>query len=88
MSCQIDQHEAAKRLTGGDPLAYDLKKDGTLVVIAHDGKKFRFSSDQVKAILAPKTASKTAGKQASNSRKASPPRAKAARSQSQAADRQ
>jgi hypothetical protein len=37
----------AAALVGGKPLAYQAYEDGSLVVIADSGKKFRFSADQV-----------------------------------------
>ncbi len=44
---KIDHLTIAKSLTGGQPLAYAVKDDGSLVVVAHTGQKFRFTADQV-----------------------------------------
>jgi hypothetical protein len=44
---QIDYKLTAEILTGGEPMAFKDLPDGTLVVIAHDGKKHRFTPEQV-----------------------------------------
>lgn len=47
MSAKLDHLAIAKSLTNGQPLAYAIKDDGSLVVVAHTGQKFRFTADQV-----------------------------------------
>ncbi len=58
----INYKKVASRLTAGDPLSLKAYPDGSLVVIAQDGKKHRFSAEQVKDALlkpAPKATPKT-----------------------------
>ena len=47
MTAKKDYSKIASILVGGTPIDYSLKEDGSLVVIAPTGQKFRFSSDQV-----------------------------------------
>jgi hypothetical protein len=47
---------AAARLVGGKPKAHKLREDGSLAVIAPDGRKFVFTPDQVGAVRAPDNA--------------------------------
>lgn len=49
--------QIASLLTGGDPLSFKAFPDGSLVVIAHDGKKHRFTAEQVQEVQ-PKPAPK------------------------------
>ena len=42
----------ARKLTGGKPLAYHLRADGTLVVIDTHGVKHRFTPSQVRKAAA------------------------------------
>ena len=49
MPTKKDFSNIAAALVGGEPLDYSLKEDGTLVVIAPNGQKFRFTSEQVGA---------------------------------------
>jgi hypothetical protein len=67
MTSKINYLAIAISFTGDQPLAYAIKDDGSLVVIAHTGQKFRFSADQVakeaeKLTPKPKPASKPAEK--------------------------
>ena len=61
MSLKPDYENIAEILTGGHPLDFKAYPDGTLVVIAHDGKKHRFTATQVKDAL-PKSALEAAPK--------------------------
>ena len=56
-SQNIDYKQIAFILTAGEPMAFKAYEDGSLVVIAHDGKKHRFTPEQVQAAL-PKPAPK------------------------------
>ena len=47
MTNTTDVERIAAALVGGQPLAYQAYENGSLVVIAGSGKKFRFSADQV-----------------------------------------
>ena len=47
MSKPIDIAQIAASLTGGPPLAFKQKADGSLVVVAHNGQKFHFTAEQV-----------------------------------------
>ena len=47
MSNKFDFKHIASLLTGGEPMAFKAFPDGSLVVIAHDGKKHRFTAEQV-----------------------------------------
>ena len=38
----------AKKLTGGEPLAWHLREDGSLVVVDAQGAKHRFTAAQVR----------------------------------------
>ena len=42
----------AKKLTGGEPLAYHLREDGSLVVIDAEGAKRHFTAAQVRKAAA------------------------------------
>ena len=57
MTEKIDYAKIASILTCGEPMAFKAYPDGSLVVIAHDGKKHRFTPEQVQAAL-PKPAQK------------------------------
>jgi len=49
---ESDIQKAAAILTGGkEPLAYDLKQDGSLVVVASNGMKFIFPPERVQSVL-------------------------------------
>jgi len=61
MANKLDFNQIASLLTGGEPLSFKAFPDGSLVVIAHDGKKHHFTADQVAEIL-PKPAEKPATK--------------------------
>ena len=50
MTEKINYEQAAFILTGGKPMDIKAYQDGTLVVIAHNGKKFRFTAEQVENI--------------------------------------
>jgi hypothetical protein len=47
---KIDYKKIASILTAGEPMAFKAYPDGSLVVIAHDGKKHRFPAEQVLAV--------------------------------------
>jgi hypothetical protein len=47
MTEKIDYKKTAVILTAGEPMAFKAYPDGSLVVIAHDGQKHRFTSEQV-----------------------------------------
>ena len=49
MSSNPDFSKIAAQLIGSAPLDYSHKEDGSLVVIAPNGQKFRFTSEQVGA---------------------------------------
>jgi hypothetical protein len=49
----------AAKLVGGKPLAHKLREDGSLAVIGPDGRKFRFTVDQVGAARAPEGSAET-----------------------------
>jgi len=57
MADKIDYKKISTVLTAGDPMDFKAYPDGSLVVIAHDGKKHIFSADQVNNAL-PKPAPK------------------------------
>jgi hypothetical protein len=58
---KIDYKKIASILTAGEPMAFKAYPDGSLVVIAHDGKKHRFTADQVAEVQPkPKPAPKRA----------------------------
>lgn len=66
MPSKIDYAAVAFSLTGGKPLAFKAKEDGSLVVIAHTGQKFIFSAEQVSVAvdsLKPKAAPTKSPKQ-------------------------
>jgi hypothetical protein len=44
---QIDHAAIAASFTGGKPLAFAVRPDGSLVVIAHTGQKFKFTKEEV-----------------------------------------
>jgi hypothetical protein len=44
---KIDYKKTAAILTAGEPMAFKAYPDGSLVVIAHDGQKHRFTAEQV-----------------------------------------
>ena len=44
---KMDTRMLAAALVGGDPLDFALKADGSLVVIAPNGQKFKFTAEQV-----------------------------------------
>ena len=44
--------KVAKILTNSEPLDFALKDDGTLVVIAANGMKFKFPPERVESVLA------------------------------------
>ena len=46
MTEKIDYKKTAFILTAGEPMAFKAFPDGSLVVIAHDGKKHRFTAEQ------------------------------------------
>lgn len=48
MAEKIDYKKISSILTAGEPMGFKAYPDGTLVVIAHDGKKHTFSAEQVK----------------------------------------
>lgn len=57
MNGPSDYAQVAAALVGGEPLAYKPYPDGSLVVIAPNGGKYKFSPDQVAvglSALAPK----------------------------------
>jgi hypothetical protein len=47
MTEKIDYKKTAVILTAGEPMAFKAYPDGSLVVIAHDGQKHRFTAEQV-----------------------------------------
>ena len=47
MQSKTDYSKIASTLVGGKPLDYSHKDDGSLVVIAPNGQKFKFTFDQV-----------------------------------------
>ena len=51
MPSNIDYTKLSAILTAGQPLSHKLYPDGSLVVIAHDGKKHTFTADQVQKAL-------------------------------------
>jgi len=51
MPTKKDFSKIASTLVGGTPLDFSLKADGSLVVIAPNGQKVRFTSEQVEAVL-------------------------------------
>ena len=57
MTSKINYLAIAIALTGDQPLAYAAKDDGSLVVVAQTGQKFRYTAEQV-AIVAEKLAPK------------------------------
>ena len=61
MTEKIDYKKSAAILTAGEPMDFKAYPDGSLVVIAHDGKKHRFTADQV-AEIQPKPDPKPAPK--------------------------
>ena len=61
---KMDTRMLAAALVGGDPLDFALKADGSLVVIAPNGQKFKFTAEQV--------AQKRAASQPKGQRKAAP----------------
>ena len=61
MADKIDYKKTAFILTAGEPMDFKAFPDGSLVVIAHDGKKHRFTAEQVKEVQ-PKPAEKPAPK--------------------------
>lgn len=65
----IDYKKIVTILIGGQPLSFKAYPDGSLVVIAYDGKKHTFTADQVHEALpkpAPKPAPKSKSKSSSN----------------------
>ena len=82
---ESDIQKAASILTGGkEPLAHDLKEDGSLVVIASNGMKFVFPPERAQGVLeaskitkkpAAKPKSKKATSSASKKGPGRPPRA-------------
>jgi len=44
-----DTGSLAAKLVGGRPLDFHLRKDGSLVVIGPEGRKYRFTAAQVRA---------------------------------------
>ena len=51
----IDPKKAAIALTGSTPLKVRLCDDGSLVVIASNGQKFRFTAAEVRSAVEAKT---------------------------------
>ena len=73
MTAKKDYSKIAAALVGGEPLDFSLKADGTLVVIAPNGQKFKFSPEQVDAAklkLTPKPKPRTQAKRNSTQKKA------------------
>ncbi len=73
MPTKKDFSKIASTLVGGTPLDFSLKADGTLVVIAPNGQKFKFSPEQVDAAklkLTPKPKPRTQAKRNSTQKKA------------------
>lgn len=67
MADNIDYSKTAFILTAGEPMSFKAYPDGSLVVIAHDGKKHSFTAEQVvactlRAEVQPKPAEKPAPK--------------------------
>jgi hypothetical protein len=50
MTEKIDYKKTAFILTAGEPMDFKAFPDGSLVVIAHDGKKHRFTAEQVQEV--------------------------------------
>ncbi|MEA3326687.1 MAG: hypothetical protein U9R53_05185 [Chloroflexota bacterium] len=71
MTAKKNYSKIAAALVGGEPLDFSLKADGTLVVIAPNGQKFKFSPEQVEAAL-PKPTPKPKPK--SQARRGRPPK--------------
>ena len=62
MPTNPDYSKIAAQLIGSKPLDYSHKDDGSLVVIAPNGQKFKFTFDQVDSAqlkLTPKTRTQT-----------------------------
>ncbi len=73
MPTKKDFSKIASTLVGGTPLDFSLKADGSLVVIAPNGQKFKFSPEQVDAAklkLTPKPKPRTQAKRNSTQKKA------------------
>ena len=49
MPSQLDVSKIAAQLINGEPLSFKSYPDGTLVVIAPTGQKFKFTAEQVQA---------------------------------------
>ena len=90
MSKPIEISQIASALTGGQPLDYKQQEDGSLVVIAHTGQKFRFTAKQVaekRRDLAPSPKPPArAKKPAAKAKAAQPPKSSKAKSRSSAQD--
>ena len=69
MPSNPDFSKIAAQLIGSTPLDYSHKEDGSLVVIAPNGQKFRFTSEQVDAAQ-PKISPKPKKKASSMQKKA------------------
>ena len=67
MPTPISARDLAAALLGCEPLDCKRYPDGSLVAISPTGQKFKFSPDQVAAVL-PKPASKTTPKSVLTSR--------------------
>jgi len=49
----ITKRHIAVKLVGGEPMAYKSYEDGSLVVIGPNGKKYKFTKEQVAQAAVP-----------------------------------